>query len=49
MTKKNEATSPKMAKKAAKALKSKSTSKLTKSLAGALLNQAPDKPKLKKK
>jgi len=47
MSKKNETTSPKMATLASKALKSKNTSKLTKSLAGALLTQAPNKPKKK--
>ena len=46
---KNEQTSPKMATKAAKALASPNTSKLTKSLAGALLNQAPDRKPAKKK
>ena len=46
---KNEKTSPKMATKAAKALSNPNTSKLTKSLAGALLNQAPDKKVTKKK
>ena len=46
---KNEQTSKKMATKASKALKSKVTSPLTKSLAGALLTQAPNKPNPKKK
>jgi hypothetical protein len=45
---KNEKTSPKMATKASKALSNPNSSKLTKSLAGALLTQTPDK-KTKKK
>lgn len=45
---KNEKTSPKMATKASKALSNPNSSKLTKSLAGALLNQAPDKKSKKK-
>jgi hypothetical protein len=44
---KNEKTSPKMATVASKALSNPNASKLTKSLAGALLTQAPDKPKKK--
>ena len=44
---KNEKTSPKMATVASKALSNPNTSKLTKSLAGALLTQAPDKSKKK--
>ena len=44
---KNEKTSPEMATKASKALSNPNTSKLTKSLAGALLTQAPDKSKKK--
>lgn len=39
----NEQTSPKMAAIAAKALSNPNTSKLTKSLTGALLTQAPDR------
>ena len=46
---KNEKTTPKMATKAAKALANPNSSKLTKSLAGALLTQAPDKKTPKKK
>ena len=46
---KNEQTSSKMATKAAKALANPNSSKLTKSLAGALLTQAPDKKPAKKK
>jgi hypothetical protein len=42
---KNEQTSPKMAAKAAKALSNPNSSKLTRSLAGALLTQSPDKKK----
>jgi hypothetical protein len=45
---KNEKTSTEMATKAAKALSNPNSSKLTKSLAGALLTQTPDK-KAKKK
>ena len=44
-----EKTSLKMATKAAKALGNPNSSKLIKSLAGALLTQAPDKNKTKKK
>ena len=44
---KNEKTSPAMATKASKALSNPNTSKLTKSLAGALLTQSPNKPKKK--
>ncbi|MCF2502754.1 hypothetical protein L0663_05150 [Dyadobacter sp. CY107] len=40
---KNEQTSPKMAAKAAKALSNPNSSKLVKSLAGALLTQTADK------
>ncbi|MBN2597063.1 MAG: hypothetical protein JXR82_09810 [Marinifilaceae bacterium] len=46
---KNEKTSPKMATKAAKVLSNPNSSKLNKSLAGALLTQAPDKKTTKKK
>lgn len=45
----NEKTSPKMATKAAKALANKNSSKLVESFAGALLTQAPDVTKKKKK
>jgi len=46
---KNEKTSPKMATIAAKALANPKSSGLTKSLAGALLTQAPDRKTPKKK
>lgn len=42
---KNEQTSPKMAKVASKVLSNPNSSKVSKSLAGALLNQAPNKKK----
>lgn len=42
---KNEQTSPKMAKVAAKVLSNPNSSKVSKSLAGALLTQAPNKKK----
>jgi hypothetical protein len=45
----NEKTSKKMATLASKALSNPNSSKLTKSLAGALLTQAADKPKPSKK
>lgn len=45
---KNEKTSPKMATVASKALLNPNSSKLTKSLAGALLTQAADKKSKKK-
>ena len=45
---KNEKTSQEMASKAAKALSDPNSSKLTKSLAGALLTQTPDKKSPKK-
>lgn len=45
---KNEQTSSKMATKAGKALANPNTSKLTKSLAGALLTQTPDRKPAKK-
>ena len=45
----NEKTSSKMASKAAKVLSNPNSSKLDKSLAGALLTQAPDKKTNKKK
>jgi len=44
---KNEKTSPKMAKLAAKVLGNPNASKISKSLAGALLTQAPDRKKPK--
>lgn len=42
---KNEQTSPKMAKVASKVLSNPNSSKVSKSLAGALLTQAPNKKK----
>ncbi len=46
---KNEKTSPRVAKLASKALRNPNSSKITKTLAGSVLTQAPDKPKPRKK
>ncbi len=46
---KNEKTSPRVAKIAAKALQNPKSSKITKTLAGSVLTQAPDKKSTKKK